>query len=70
MADFDGARYLSQWARLAKTINAPAPTNTEGLKVQEYQAVSSFLISASRKEQGLFIITGMRNLAMHVNIPH
>jgi hypothetical protein len=65
MADFDGARYLSQWARLAKTVQAP--TNTEGLKVKN---TGRFVIfdKSSRKEQGLFIYKNTES-GLHINIP-
>jgi hypothetical protein len=65
MADFDGARYLSQWARLAKTINAPE--TGDGLVSKN---TSRFVIfdKSSRKEQGLFIYRNAES-GMHVNIP-
>ena len=65
MADFDGARYLSQWARLARTVNAPV--NTETLKAKN---TSRFVIfdKSSRKEQGLFIYKNTES-GLHINIP-
>ena len=65
MADFDGARYLSQWARLARTVNAPV--NTETLKAKN---TSRFVIfdKSSRKEQGLFIYKNAES-GLHINIP-
>tara|TARA_Y100000588_G_scaffold261216_1_gene275800 strand:+ start:10808 stop:12562 length:1755 start_codon:yes stop_codon:yes gene_type:complete len=65
MADFDGARYLSQWARLASTINAPDPG--DGF---QSKSTSRFVIfdKSSRKEQGLFIYKDPES-GLHVNIP-
>ena len=65
MADFDGARYLSQWARLAKNLNAPEAA--EGFKTKN---TSRFVIfdKSSRKEQGLFIYRNAES-GLHVNIP-
>ncbi len=65
MADFDGARYLSQWARLAKTINAPV--NPDAFKPRN---TGRFVIfdKSSRKEQGLFIYRNAET-GLHINIP-
>ena len=53
MANFDAARYLCQWARLAKTVSIPAgPPKTEVART-----VGRFVIfdKSNRKEQGLFL---------------
>lgn len=52
MANFDGARYLSQWSRLAATIQAPAAA-----RPVPPQSGGRFVIfdKANRKEQGLYL---------------
>lgn len=52
MANFDGARYLCQWSRLAKQINAP-----ENAKAEPLRTAGRFVIfdKSNRKEQGLFL---------------
>lgn len=52
MANFDGARYLSQWSRLAATINAPTAP-----KPLPAQSGGRFVVfdKGNRKEQGLYI---------------
>lgn len=52
MANFDGTRYLCQWARLAKTIGAQ-----EFGAIEEGKASGRFVIfdKSNRKEQGLFL---------------
>ena len=65
MANFDGARYLSQWARLARSIGgdlsgkAPAP-----------QTSGRFVIfdKSNRKEQGVFIYQNA-STGLHVQLP-
>lgn len=54
MANFDAARYLCQWSRLAKTISAPAST---AVKPAGPQSGGRFVIfdKSNRKEQGLFL---------------
>jgi hypothetical protein len=53
MANFDAARYLCQWSRLAKTVQMPdgqaptEPTRTSGRFV--------IFDKSNRKEQGLFL---------------
>lgn len=65
MADFDGARYLSQWARLSRTIDAPE--TGDGFVSKN---TSRFVIfdKSSRKEQGLFIYRHAES-GLHINIP-
>lgn len=65
MANFDGARYLCQWARLARSIGGsmnpkPAQARTSG----------RFVIydKSNRKEQGLFIYQDT-NSGLHVQLP-
>lgn len=52
MANFDAARYLSQWARLAKTIVTP-----EGMTPPSGKTTGKFISfdKSQRKEQGLFL---------------
>lgn len=52
MANFDGARYLSQWARLSKQIDAPAAAAPEPFK-----SGCRFVIfdKSNKKEQGLLL---------------
>lgn len=65
MANFDGARYLSQWSRLALTVNAPAAP-----KPQPTQTGGRFVIfdKANRKEQGLFVYKDNAS-GLHVQLP-
>ena len=52
MANFDGARYLAQWSRLAKSIGEDIPTESTGAKTS-----GKFICfdKTSRKEQGIFV---------------
>jgi hypothetical protein len=65
IADFDGARYLCQWARLAKSIGDPMLA-----KPQPVINTGRFVIfdKSSKKEQGLFIYQDP-NSGLHVNLP-
>ncbi|OYV48749.1 MAG: hypothetical protein B7X06_00735 [Verrucomicrobia bacterium 21-51-4] len=65
LANFDAARYLCQWARLAKSIGAtmspqPGKSKTSGRFV--------LFDKSNRKEQGLFIYQDAQS-GMHVQIP-
>ncbi len=65
MANFDAARYLCQWARLAKTIarkmdNAALPEKN----ISKYVSFDS----SNRKEQGVFIYKNAET-AMHTCLP-
>ena len=53
LANFDAARYLCQWARLAKTVQMPAG----GPKIEAPRNTGRFVIfdKSNRKEQGLFL---------------
>ena len=53
LANFDAARYLCQWARLAKTVQMPAG----GPKIDAPRNTGRFVIfdKSNRKEQGLFL---------------
>jgi len=53
MANFDAARYLCQWSRLAKTIQMPVG----GPKVEPLRTSGRYVIfdKSNRKEQGLFL---------------
>ncbi len=65
MANFDGARYLCQWARLARSIGG-------GLKPEVLLAKTSgrFVIfdKTNRKEQGLFVYQDT-NSGLHIQLP-
>jgi len=65
MADFDGARYLSQWSRLARNLTAP-----EHVAPAAARNTSRFVIfdKCARKEQGLFIYKDIQS-GLHFNIP-
>ncbi len=66
MANFDAARYLCQWARLAKTVSIPAgPPKTEVART-----VGRFVIfdKSNRKEQGLFLYRDAAS-GLHAQIP-
>jgi len=52
MANFDGARYLCQWSRLAKTIVSPKQAQLEGARPSGRFAIFD---KSNRKEQGLFL---------------
>jgi hypothetical protein len=65
MANFDGARYLSQWSRLASTINAPATARPVAP-----QSGGRFVIfdKANRKEQGVYIYRDVDS-GLHLQLP-
>ncbi len=66
MANFDAARYLCQWSRLAKTIQMPpgAP------KIEPPRTSGRFVIfdKSNRKEQGLFLYRDADS-GLHAQIP-
>ncbi|HQF39289.1 MAG TPA: hypothetical protein PK322_09255 [Opitutaceae bacterium] len=65
LANFDGARYLCQWSRLAKTFTAPANP-----KVDPARTSGRFVIfdKANRKEQGLFLYRSA-DTGLHIQLP-
>ncbi len=65
MANFDGARYLSQWSRLASTINAPMT-----VKPVPPQSGGRFIIfdKNNRKEQGLYLYRDA-NTGLQMQLP-
>jgi hypothetical protein len=66
MANFDAARYLCQWSRLAKTVQMPqgAP------RVEPPRTSGRFVIfdKSNRKEQGLFLYRDAES-GLHAQIP-
>lgn len=65
MANFDAARYLCQWARLAKTIGRKIQTDPVPEKnISKYVSFDN----SNRKEQGVFIYKNIET-AMHVCLP-
>jgi hypothetical protein len=66
MANFDAARYLCQWSRLANTVQVPAgnpriePPRTTGRLV--------VFDKGNRKEQGLFLYRDLES-GLHLQIP-
>ncbi len=65
MANFDAARYLCQWARLAKTIARKMENNTAAEKnISKYISFDN----SNRKEQGVFIYKNV-DTAMHTCLP-
>ncbi|MFA5262854.1 MAG: hypothetical protein WC378_03445, partial [Opitutaceae bacterium] len=54
MANFDAARYLCQWARLAKTVQLPS-TNPPRLDTPHPTGRFIIFDKSNRKEQGLFV---------------
>ena len=66
MANFDAARYLCQWARLAKAVQMPpgAP------KIEAPRTSGRFVIfdKGNRKEQGLFLYRDAES-GLHLQIP-
>lgn len=65
MANFDGARYLSQWRRLSASINAPATA-----RPVPPQSGGRFVIfdKSNRKEQGLYLYRDVDS-GLHVQLP-
>lgn len=59
MANFDAARYLSQWARLARSIHA----SIDDAKPQASRDSGRFVVfdKSNKKEQGLFIYQNASN---------
>ncbi len=54
MANFDAARYLSQWSRLARNITAPATSTAKAITPKSSGRFINF-DKSNRKEQGLFL---------------
>ncbi len=65
MANFDAARYLCQWARLAKTIGRQV--SSEAMPEKNISKYVSF-DNSNRKEQGVFIYKNAET-AMHTCLP-
>ncbi len=65
MANFDGARYLSQWSRLARSIKPSSAT-----KPVTIQPGGRFVIfdKSNRKEQGLYVYKDPDS-GLHVQLP-
>jgi len=66
MANFDAARYLCQWSRLAKTVQMPAGAP----KIEPMRTSGRFVIfdKSNRKEQGLFLYRDADS-GLHAQIP-
>jgi hypothetical protein len=66
MANFDAARYLCQWSRLAKTVSMPPGPP----KVEAPRTSGRFVIfdKSNRKEQGLFLYRDAAS-GLHAQIP-
>lgn len=66
MANFDAARYLCQWARLAKTVHMPAGQVTP----EPSRTTGRFVVfdKSSRKEQGVFLYRDAES-GLHAQIP-
>lgn len=66
MANFDAARYLCQWSRLAKTVHMPAGAP----KTEAPRTSGRFVIfdKSNRKEQGLFLYRDAAS-GLHAQIP-
>lgn len=65
MANFDAARYLCQWARLAKTVGRKLEPKSS---VQSSYGKYVMLDNSPRKEQGLFIYMNA-DTGLHVHLP-
>lgn len=61
MANFDAARYLSQWSRLAKSIGDENPSFYESSPSSKTTGRFIFFDKSHRKEQGLFIYQNAKN---------
>ncbi len=66
MANFDAARYLCQWSRLAKAVHMPAGQ----AKIEPPRTSGRFVIfdKSSRKEQGVFLYRDGSS-GLHAQIP-
>ncbi len=66
MANFDAARYLCQWSRLAKAVQLPAIPP----KIEPAKTAGRFVIfdKSNRKEQGVFLYRDA-NSGLHFQIP-
>jgi len=66
MANFDAARYLCQWSRLAKTVQLP----TIPPKLEPTKTAGRFVIfdKSNRKEQGVFLYRDATS-GLHFQIP-
>ncbi len=66
MANFDAARYLCQWSRLAKTVQMPSGAP----RIEPPRTSGRFVIfdKSNRKEQGLFLYRDGES-GLHLQIP-
>lgn len=66
MANFDAARYLCQWSRLAKTVQMPSGVP----KPEPVRTSGRFVIfdKSNRKEQGLFLYRDAES-GLHLQVP-
>ncbi|WP_404421167.1 hypothetical protein [Nibricoccus sp. IMCC34717] len=66
MANYDAARYLCQWSRLAKTVQMPSGP----AKLEPAKTIGRFVIfdKTNRKEQGLFLYRDAES-GLHAQIP-
>lgn len=66
MSNFDAARYLCQWSRLAKTVQLPATAP----KIEAPKTTGRFVIfdKSNRKEQGVFLYRDAAS-GLHFQIP-
>ena len=66
MANFDAARYLCQWSRLAKTVQMPSGIP----KTEPARTSGRFVIfdKGNRKEQGLFLYRDAES-GLHLQLP-
>lgn len=65
MANFDGVRYLSQWARLARSIGRKMESNVTTKKTGGRYVIFD---RGSKKEQGLFIYQNTES-GLHIQLP-
>lgn len=65
MANFDAARYLCQWSRLAKTVGRPMNAKSSPLRTRGKYITFD---NSSRKEQGLFVYVNSET-GLHVHLP-
>ena len=68
MANFDAARYLCQWSRLAKTVQLPA--GGPPARLESIRPTGRFVIfdKSNRKEQGVFLSRDPAS-GIHAQIP-
>ena len=66
MANFDAARYLCQWSRLAKAVHMPA--NQPAVETPARSGRFVIFDKSTRKEQGVFLYRDAES-GIHTQVP-